>query len=330
MKKLCGVLWIGVFVLSLLLPVSAWASVADVELLIMDPDPKGANVRAAPDNGKIIRAIPLNPPNRAFRKVRVTEQKGRWFAVELADGTKGWMHDSTLGSVSRKNAVLKAEPRREAPDTAKVPDGKYLSLSAVQGNWAKVTYTDEKKAKHTGWLAQAQLETDIKKIPVFPAPKPEAVRASGNLNPQVMSNAGDGKSGNVDFSALAGSLIPLINNERRAVGAAELRMDKNLMKAAARRASELTKKYSHQRPDGREWHTVMEEFGLDPVASAENIAYRRDDSALEMNKQFMNSPGHKKNMLNAEYTRAGVGVLRDGNKYYWVELFAGEECAAKR
>jgi SH3-like domain-containing protein len=186
MKKLCAVLWVGVLAASLLVSVSAWASEADVELLIMDPDPKGANVRAVPENGKVIRTIPLNPPNRAFRKVRVTEQKGRWFAVELADGTKGWMHDSTLGSVSRENAVLKAEPRRNAVDAVKIPDGKHLTLSAVQGNWAKVTYTDEKKVKHTGWLAQAQLETDPKKIPVFAAPKPEVVRASGNLDLQVM------------------------------------------------------------------------------------------------------------------------------------------------
>ena len=186
MKKLCGVLWIGVLVLSLLVSTSAEASEADLELLIMDSNPKGANVRAAPENGKIIRTIPLNPPNRAFRKVRVTEQKGRWFAVELPDGTKGWMHDSTLGSVSRENVVLKTEPRRDAAEVIKIPDGKHLALSAVQGNWAKVTYTDEKKAKHTGWLAQAQLETDPKKIPVFVAPKSEITRASGSLDLQVM------------------------------------------------------------------------------------------------------------------------------------------------
>jgi hypothetical protein len=79
-----------------------------------------------------------------------------------------------------------AEPRRDAAEGAKIPGGKYLGLSAVQGNWAKVTYTDEKKVKHTGWLAQAQLETDPRKIPVFVAPKPEAVRASGSLDLQVM------------------------------------------------------------------------------------------------------------------------------------------------
>jgi SH3-like domain-containing protein len=217
MKRRICVLWIGVFVLSLLLSISAEASEADVELLIMDPDPKGANVRAAPENGKIIRTIPLNPPNKVFRKVRVTEQQGRWFAVELADGTKGWMHDSTLGSVSRENAVLKAEPQRDAAEVAKVPDGKYLTLSAVQRNWAKVTYTDEKKVKHTGWLTQAQLETDPRKIPVFVAPKPEVIRASGSLDLQVMeknrntqevTNVRDKPSGKVIASILRHPLDP--------------------------------------------------------------------------------------------------------------------------
>jgi uncharacterized protein YkwD len=140
-------------------------------------------------------------------------------------------------------------------------------------------------------------------------------------------NAGDGKSGNVNFRAQTSALIliELINHERRAAETAELRTDENLMKAAAQRAAELTKKYAHQRPNGREYHTVMGDFGLNPAASAENIAHRGDDSVLDVNKQFVYSPGHKKNMLNAAYSRVGVGVSRDGKKYYWVELFAGEE-----
>jgi uncharacterized protein YkwD len=142
-------------------------------------------------------------------------------------------------------------------------------------------------------------------------------------------NAGDGKPWGANFSAQTGALIELINHERRAAGAAELRTDENLMKAASQRASELTKKYDHQRPDGREYHTVMGDFGLNPDSSGENISHRRDYSALEVNKQFVNSPGHKKNMLNADYTRVGVGVSRDGNNYYWVELFAGEEVSSQ-
>jgi uncharacterized protein YkwD len=100
------------------------------------------------------------------------------------------------------------------------------------------------------------------------------------------------------------------------------------MKAAARRAEELAKKYDHTRPDGREYHTVMAEFGLNPVSSAENVAYRDDDSAIEVNQQFLNSPGHRKGRMDAAYSRVGVGLHRDGEKYYWVEMFAGEELSA--
>jgi uncharacterized protein YkwD len=145
-------------------------------------------------------------------------------------------------------------------------------------------------------------------------------------------NAGDGKSGSANSSARVSAriLIELINHERRAAGTAELRTDENLMKAAERRASELTKQYSHIRPDGREYHTVMGEFGLNPNGSAQNVALRGDDNVLEVNKQFSKSPGHKKNMLNADYSRVGVGVHRDGRKYFWVELFAGEELYSQK
>jgi uncharacterized protein YkwD len=140
-------------------------------------------------------------------------------------------------------------------------------------------------------------------------------------------NAEEEKPWDADFRTLADELIEHINQERRAVGAPELRTDENLMKAASLRASEVTEKFDHARPDGKEFHTVLSEFGLNPLSSAENIARRSDDSALKVNQQFMNSPGHKKNMLNPAYSRVGVGVgvNRDDKKHYWVELFAGEE-----
>jgi uncharacterized protein YkwD len=145
-------------------------------------------------------------------------------------------------------------------------------------------------------------------------------------------NAGGGRPGNAGFrpqtSAL--QLIELINYERRAAGVAALQIDENLMKAAAQRAAELMRKYDHQRPDGREYHTAMKDFGLNPNGSAENITLRADGSALETNRQFSNSPGHKKNMLNADYIRVGVGVYKEGPKYGWVELFAGEEFSAEK
>jgi uncharacterized protein YkwD len=146
-------------------------------------------------------------------------------------------------------------------------------------------------------------------------------------SPAAPAPSGGGAAG-ADYKAKAGALIELINYERQRAGVAALKTDEALMTAAARRASELAKNFSHTRPDGREYHTVFAEVGISPAASGENVAYREDDSALEMNEQFLASPSHKAAMLNAAYSSVGVGLRKEGKRYYWVELFTGENAQA--
>jgi len=122
-------------------------------------------------------------------------------------------------------------------------------------------------------------------------------------------------------------LLNLINVERRKVGVHDLRLDETMSKAAGRRSYELKTKYSHDRPDGREYHTIFAEFDLAPRASAENIAWRSGRDRLNLaafNKSFMDSPGHRENMLNSEYSVIGLGFSDDGEKYYVAELFAAD------
>ena len=120
-------------------------------------------------------------------------------------------------------------------------------------------------------------------------------------------------------------LLNLINAERRKVGAPALEFDANMQKAASRRASEITRKYSHDRPDGRNYNTVFAEFGLAACANAENIAWRSgrgNTSMSDFNKAFMDSPGHRTSMLNHDYSIVGLGYVKNGDKHYVVELFA--------
>ena len=136
-------------------------------------------------------------------------------------------------------------------------------------------------------------------------------------------DAGGGKPGSADPNAR--KFIELTNNERRAAGIALLRTDENLMKAAAQRASELAKKDSGTRPDGRASHTAISDLGLKPDGSAEIRATSGTDNALEMNRHFLRSSEYREKMLRTSYTRVGVGIYRDGKKYFWVQIFAGEE-----
>ena len=95
------------------------------------------------------------------------------------------------------------------------------------------------------------------------------------------------------------------------------------MKAAAERARECASEYSHTRPDGSDCFTVLDEYGVSFSAAAENIYY--DDysnrSASRAVDGWMNSPGHRKNILTPDFTHIGVGVHRENGRNYAVQLF---------
>lgn len=128
-----------------------------------------------------------------------------------------------------------------------------------------------------------------------------------------------GKSGDPE-----GDVVELVNKERRAAGKGALKTDNKLNEIAAIRAKELAKKFSHDRPDGRDCFTAFDEAGYtNYMAVAENIAYTYSDSAEEVMDMWMNSSGHKANILDGSLTKIGVGYYEEGGRCYWVQVFAG-------
>ena len=93
----------------------------------------------------------------------------------------------------------------------------------------------------------------------------------------------------------------------------------DLMRAAKVRAEEITRHYSHTRPDGSDCFTaVKEKYGH----LGENIAagYKTPQEVVD---GWMNSEGHRKNILNPAFTKIGVGYLYTGKDmaHYWVQMF---------
>jgi uncharacterized protein YkwD len=138
-------------------------------------------------------------------------------------------------------------------------------------------------------------------------------------------------SGGGQEQKIVDEIIRSSNAERKKVGLRELRRDDEAMEAASRRASELEDSFSHTRPGGRSFDTVFREYGVKPYQWwGENIYNARSGSVAnntfsgaEAVNWWMNSPGHRANILNKNYTHIGVGVYRSGNKIYLVQLFAG-------
>ncbi|GHV45520.1 hypothetical protein FACS1894204_04860 [Synergistales bacterium] len=128
----------------------------------------------------------------------------------------------------------------------------------------------------------------------------------------------------VELSGSAGEVVRIANAERRKAGLSDLRVDNELMAAAAKRASEIPRLFEHQRPDGRSWETVLTEYRVKRYNSwGENILYNSSGKATDAMTWWMKSPGHRDNILNRNYTHIGVGVYQNGGKTYFVQLFVG-------
>ena len=126
-----------------------------------------------------------------------------------------------------------------------------------------------------------------------------------------------------DFSNYARECFDLINKKRVANGLDELEWDDTIAEACDIRAQELPEKFSHLRPNGELCFTVFDEVGIELSAKAENIAEGYSTPKAAVNA-WMNSEGHKKNILNKYMTRAAIGFCYDPDsdyKYYWVQLF---------
>lgn len=117
-------------------------------------------------------------------------------------------------------------------------------------------------------------------------------------------------------------IAELVNKERKAAGKSELELDDTLNEIAALRANEIVTKFSHTRPDGSACFTAYDEAGFKNYSAAENIAAGQNTPAEAMNS-WMNSSGHKANILGDNYTKIGIGCCQHNGTYYWVQVFIG-------
>ena len=150
--------------------------------------------------------------------------------------------------------------------------------------------------------------------------------SSGKSSPGKSSSGGNADEGSSSESRdpddYAGTVWAIVNEERQKAGRGELDWSDTLSEAASERAKELTELFSHSRPDGRDCFTVLSEYSIGSMAAGENIAMGQRTPQEVMNA-WMNSKGHRENILNASFDTIGVGCYEENGVYYWVQLFIG-------
>lgn len=134
---------------------------------------------------------------------------------------------------------------------------------------------------------------------------------STSTNKQNSTSSASPSQKSVDTDAYAHEVITLTNQEREAAGLHTLEMDDSLMKLAQIRAEEVSTLYSHERPDG----SRVVELGY-----GENVGAK--GSALRQVASWMNSDGHKTNILRDKYDKIGVGCFVKNGTFYWVQIFS--------
>ena len=116
-------------------------------------------------------------------------------------------------------------------------------------------------------------------------------------------------------------VVELANIARKDNGtSSSLILDPTLTEAAQKRAEELIKLFSHTRPNGSQFLTVLKEYNITYNTSGENIANGQVD-ADDVMKSWLNSPGHRASILNGKFGKIGVGVFEYNNSLYWVQIF---------
>ena len=117
-------------------------------------------------------------------------------------------------------------------------------------------------------------------------------------------------------------VVRLVNAQRAQNGLKPLAENWELSRVARYKSADMAGKryFSHESPTYGSPYQMMRSFGISFRSAGENIAYGQRTPAAVVGA-WMNSSGHRANILNSSYTHIGVGYHEAGN--YWTQMFIG-------
>ncbi len=164
----------------------------------------------------------------------------------------------------------------------------------------------------------------VEQKPAEEVQKPEAQKPAENNNTQKPAEqkpaepkpAEEAKS----LSEFEQRVVELTNAERAKQGLPALKIDTELSKVARIKSEDMQKNnyFDHNSPTYGSPFDMMKKFGISYTSAGENIA-QGQRTPEEVVQAWMNSAGHRANILNNGFTHIGVGYVESGN--YWTQQF---------
>ena len=126
----------------------------------------------------------------------------------------------------------------------------------------------------------------------------------------------------IDTKAFADEIFRLVNEERDKAGLPEVERREDVAPVTAIRAQELSEFFSHTRPNGEGYMSLMDEYGIQYRWAGENGAKVPATSGPSgMMNGWMKSEGHRNNILNPRHTGLEISVYQVGQMVYCSQMF---------
>lgn len=199
-----------------------------------------------------------------------------------------------------------------------IPSSQYPHTRAIVIQDAKYDFIPISPQQAAQWQAQLQPQWKQPTFPYYSMPR----QAQQAPKPAVPPQPQQGRT-TTGISQFAQQVIDLTNKERARAGLPALKADGQLSAVAQKKSEDMQQKhyFSHTSPTYGSPFDMMRDFGITYRTAGENIA-QGQRTPQEVVTAWMNSPGHRANILNRQFTHIGVGFESAGN--HWTQMFIGK------
>lgn len=217
--------------------------------------------------------------------------------------------DFTTGMVTADTLNVRSGPSTEYDVIASLRKNEYIRIFEAIGSW----YIVQIEGDYVGAVSQKYVK------PIYPNSNHSGPNTNSNSNSN--SNTATVATLTVDEQ----ETFNLVNQQRQNQGLSALKVDAELQRVARIKAQDMVDNnyFSHHSRIYGSPFDMLKSFKVSYKTAAENIAGNSTNSAAV--NAWMNSPGHKANILNGSYQYTGVGVVNSPiyGKIY-VQMFIGK------
>ena len=204
------------------------------------------------------------------------------------------------------------------PVIAKVNKNSYIRVFAGVGNW----YIVQVEGDYVGAVNKSYVKA------IYPntgSSSGSGASAEGSGTSTGENGGGGATSNTLGLTADELETFNLINQQRAQNGLSALKIDSEVQKVARIKAQDMVNNnyFSHNSPTYGSPFDMLKSFGISYKSAGENIAGNSSNSSAVT--AWMNSPGHRANILNSSFNYTGLGVVT-GSKYgkIYVQMFIGK------